>query len=81
MSFFISPAGFREAELAARRRLGVPSVRDAAHLALADAPPSFSGRFAPVARAAARRLERLAARLERLQGASARHAVSPAARR
>ena len=82
MSFPFTLVECREAERAARRRLGVPGPRDAALLALAGAArPSAVARFALAARLAARGLERLAARIERLAGAGASRVVAPAARR
>ncbi len=78
------PALVREAESAARRRLGVPSERDAALLSRAGALPSGGSRSAFVARAAhatARRLERLAARLDRIGALAAPHGTSRLARR
>lgn len=82
MSFPFSLLDGREAELAARHRLGVPNARDAALLARADGPPPASGaHLALAARAAARWLERLAASVDRVDGPSAARAATPLTRR
>ena len=74
----------REAEAAAKRRLGVPSERDVALLVRAGALPSARTLPAFVARgahAAARGLERLAARLDRFGGLAVPASTSRLARR
>lgn len=84
MQFLFTSTECHAAELAARRRLGVASLRDAALLAraAAEGAPRTSGatRVAAVARAAARGLERLAHRIE-AQRAAVPRAVQPLARR
>jgi hypothetical protein len=83
MTDLYTPILVREAEAAARRRLGVPSERDAALLARADAAsagtrPAF---IAHGAHAAARGLERLAARLDRVGELATPRSASRLARR
>ena len=84
MNHLYTPALVREAETAARWRLGVPSERDAALLSRAGARHGAGSRPAFVARAAhatARGLERLAARLDRIGGLAAPRTTSRLARR
>jgi hypothetical protein len=84
MTDLYSPALVREAEVAARRRLGVPSERDAALLARAGVRAAGAARATLVARAAntaARGLERLAARLDRIGGVATPRTASRLARR
>lgn len=84
MSFPFSLLDGREAELAARHRLGVPNARDAALLANASAggpAPASGAHLALAARAAARWLDRLAASVERVDAASAARAATPLTRR
>ncbi len=74
----------REAEAAAKRRLGVPSERDAALLARAGVLPALVALPAFVVRgahAAARGLEQLAARLDRIGDLNAPQTASRLARR
>lgn len=68
MSYFSSLELVRAHEAAARRRLGVRSDLAAAHLALADGGAANASSRAVIARGAraiARRLERVAGRLDR----------------